>query len=427
MMTTIKGSKSRPDPQSPDVRDAVAEIIADVRARGDAAVLDAARRFDGAERAALRVSEAEAEAALAALDGGLRSAMERALRNIRAFAAAQRASLRELPSFSPEAGVTLGHRHIPVDSVCCYVPGGSYPLFSTALMLVVPAKTAGVPRVAACAPVMKGSNAIHPATLAALRLAGADEIYAVGGAQAVAAFAYGTAQIAPVSFIAGPGNRYVAEAKRQCYGQVGIDCIAGPSEVLIIADESARARTVACDLLAQCEHDGYARAALVTTSAALASAVLSALKTELAALPTAEIAARSWDDFGEIFLAESLDEAVDFANERASEHLELQTRENERLAKKLRNYGALFIGENAAEVFGDYAAGTNHILPTMRAARWTGGLWVGSFLKTVCFQSLSAEGAAALAPATAALAAAEGLAAHRNAALCRQGAGSYET
>lgn len=432
-MNPIKTPKPRSDFLTRGIKNStpqkeVAAIIEAVRERGDAAVLEFSRRFDDFKRDTscdvtsrdmFRIKECELKQALDSLDGSLRAAMERALKNISAFANAQRESLREIESFSPEPGIVLGQRFVPVDSCLCYVPGGSYPLFSTALMLVAPAKAAGVRRIAACSPVMRGTGSIHPVTLAALAIAGASEVFAVGGAQAIAAFAYGTETIAPCDLIVGPGNAYIAEAKRQCYGQVGIDFVAGPSEVLVIADERANPKTIASDLLAQCEHDKNAQALLVTTSAELASAVIDEVEIQLKTLSTSAIAGKSWEDYGGVYTAGSLDEAAEFANSVAPEHLELQTRENERIIKLLRNYGALFDGDYAAEVFGDYAAGTNHTLPTMRASRYTGGVGVQTFLKTLCFQKISPDAAAKLAPLSALLAGAEGLEGHKNAAMQR--------
>jgi histidinol dehydrogenase len=419
MIKKIKSAKPRASAQT--IRGVVSSIIDDVRLRGDEAVLAYAAQFDGAQRARFRVGNDEIAAAFTQVSEEELAAMRLALNNIRAFAEVQRASLGEVDGFEVMPGLMLGHKLVPVDAVCCYVPGGSYPLFSTALMLVTPAKAAGVRRIAACSPVMKGSGSINPKTLAALSLAGATEIYALGGAQAIAAFAYGTDQIQRVDMIVGPGNAYVAESKRQCYGQVGIDFVAGPSEVLIIADESADPAIVAADLLAQCEHDKNAQSILVSFSEALAEQVLSQIETQLPALSTVEIAAASWEMNGEVLLAESIDEAADWVNQRAPEHLELQTKDNAALTPKLRNYGALFIGKYSAEVFGDYAAGTNHTLPTAGAARYTGGLWVGTFLKTLTYQHAGAAAAAALAPPVSLLAAAEGLAAHSAAACRRKG------
>ena len=286
-------------------------------------------------------------------------------------------------------------------------------------MLVIPAKTAGVPRVCAAVPPMRGSALPHPATLAALKAAGADEVYAVGGAQAIAAFAYGTQTIAPVAMIVGPGNKYVTEAKRQVYGKVGIDFIAGPSEVLVIADENASPAVVAADILAQSEHDYDAAGILVTTSEKFARETAAEVLRQLAELDTAEIAAKSWDDNGRIIIADSLTEAAEIANMIAPEHLEINVKEPFALMGSLRNYGSLFIGEGSAEVFGDYVAGTNHTLPTMGAARYTDGLSVMNFLKVCTFQHITPQGAAKLAPAAETMATAEGLTAHAKAAAAR--------
>jgi histidinol dehydrogenase len=413
--------KAAPRNFSPDkdLQKTVAAIIDEVREQGDAAVLKYSKDFDGCGRERFRVDTAEIAAALGKAEKPWLENISVAIRNIRRFAEAQRATILDLDAFSPEAGTVLGHRVLPVNSALCYVPGGNYPLYSSALMLVTTAKAAGVKRIAACTPAMKGRREIHPLTAAAMSQAGADEIYAVGGVQAIAAFAYGTEQIAPVDLIVGPGNRYVSEAKRQCYGQVGIDFVAGPSEVLIIADESARAGLVAADLLAQCEHDVFAQGMLVTTDAALGGAVIAEVERRLETLASAGIARRSWQDYGEVAVAATLDEAADYANTRAPEHLELQTAAPEALVPKLCNYGALFLGPWSAEVFGDYASGPNHTLPTLGAARYSGGVSVGTFLKTLSHQTLSAAAAASLAPLVSALAQGEGLAAHAAAAAAR--------
>ncbi|MDR2865405.1 MAG: histidinol dehydrogenase [Spirochaetaceae bacterium] len=415
-MKQIKYAEERLLVQSREIRQQVSLIIDAVRERGDKAVLEYAQQFDSSDRTKLRVSENEIADALKSVPKNELDAMTLALGNIRAFAEAQKASLTEITEYEPMPGIILGHRLVPVDSVCCYVPGGLYPLFSTAMMLITPAKCAGVRRIAACSPPMKGSSSVNPKTLAAMALAGADEIYALGGVQAIAAFAYGTEQIKNVDLIVGPGNAYVAEAKRQCYGQVGIDFIAGPSEILIIADESADPALVAGDLLAQCEHDKNAQGILLSLSEKLAMQVLAEIDRQLETLDTAAVASFSWKHYGEILLVENLDEAVNYANLRAPEHLEIQIQDCPELIAKLRNYGALFIGEYTAEVFGDYASGTNHTLPTLRASRYTGGLWVGTFLKTLCFQKASRSGAAKLAPIVSLLAKAEGLSAHSAAA-----------
>jgi histidinol dehydrogenase len=415
----LKHARGRSRESLFELRAAVADIINDVRVGGDAALSRYNEKFDGSSRDTFRLSRAEIERTLRSVREDDIEDMRRAAQNIRTFAEAQFEAARRPLSFSPSPGVTLGHRAIPVRACCCYVPGGNYPLYSTALMLAIPAKVAGVPRVAACSPPMKGSSEIHPKTVAAMELAGADEIYAVGGAHAVAAFSYGTSQIAPVDMIVGPGNAYVSEAKRQCFGQVGIDFVAGPSEVLIIADRTADPDVVAADLLAQSEHDKLASGILVTVSRELGEAVISAAERGLASLETATIARASWEDFGEVILAGSIREAVDIANERAPEHLEVQTDNCEAVSEGLYNYGSLFLGNFSAEVFGDYASGTNHTLPTMRAARYTGGIWPGTFLKICTTQKLDRTAMNAMAPLVSRMAEGEGLAAHARAAVVR--------
>ncbi|NBI73452.1 histidinol dehydrogenase [Clostridiaceae bacterium] len=418
-MKVIKEPQLRTEEDKRSLRDRVTEIIDHVRSEGDQALREYSERFDACSRESLRVSKEEIRAAYQELTKEETEDLRAACENIRSFAMAQKETLRPLEAFSPQPGIFLGHRIIPVDSCCCYVPGGNYPLYSTALMLAVPARVAGVKRVAACSPAAKGTNQINAKTLAALDIAGVDEIYAVGGAQAVAAFSYGTESIRPVDMIVGPGNRFVTEAKRQCYGQVGIDFVAGPSEVLVIADAQANPRAVAADLLAQSEHDVNASGILVATDESFALRVMEAVEQELDTLATAGIARESWERFGKVCVAEHLREAVDFANACAPEHLELNISRPEDVMEELTNYGSLFIGENTAEVFGDYASGTNHTLPTLRAARYTGGVWAGTFLKTCTHQSMTLEASRRLAPLAARLARGEGLAGHAFAAEIR--------
>ena len=394
-MKIIKKAKERTAEDNRRLRNTVSDIIDNVCQNGDEALREYSERFDGFVREAFQVSREEIDAAYAQMDPADIEDLKAAKANIEAFARAQRDSMTEVRDFSPQPGIFLGHRIIPVSSCCCYVPGGSYPLFSTALMLITPAKVAGVDRVCAAAPVVHGTGSIHYKTLVAMDLAGADEIYAVGGAQAIAAFSYGTDQIRPVDVIVGPGNQFVAEAKRQCYGQVGIDFIAGPSEVLVIADETARPDVLAADLLAQCEHDPNAKGYLLATDESLAKAVISAVETELETLETAGIARRSWEDYGEVVVVDDLAEAVRVCNDYAPEHLEVNIADPDQILDDLINYGSLFIGGNTAEVFGDYASGTNHTLPTVKAARYTGGVWVGTFLKTCTDQRMTVEASAA--------------------------------
>lgn len=421
-MQTLKSSKTRTAADRDRLRETVRDMIETVISRGDDALREYNSRFDGCERTSLQISREEIDAAYSQVSEEEINNMKIAASNIREFAKAQRRTVSELEDFSPMPGIMLGHRVMPVDSCCCYVPGGGYPLYSTALMLGIPAKVAGVRRVAACSPVMKGTDHIHPKTLVAMDIAGIDEIYATGGAQAVAAFSYGTDQIKPVNLIVGPGNSFVTEAKRQCYGKVGIDFLAGPSEVLVIADGSADPEIIAADLLAQSEHDREAKGILVTTDRDLGLDVIKCVEKELETLATAEIASVSWADYGEVLLAESMDEAVSYANGYAPEHLEVNVvkADRDRVVGALRNYGSLFIGENTAEVFGDYASGTNHTLPTLGAARYTGGVWVGTFLKTCTYQCMTDEAMMDIAPVVTALADGEGLAGHAEAADIRR-------
>ena len=307
----------------------------------------------------------------------------------------------------------LGQKLIPVASVGAYVPGGRYPLVASALMSITTAKVAGVPRVIACSPPAPGGGGIYPATLFAMVLAGAEEIYCLGGAQALAAMAYGTESIPAVDMVIGPGNQYVAEAKRQIFGAVGIDLLAGPTEILVIADESADPVVVACDLLGQAEHGPTSPAILVTTSRALAAAVAQECERQLPTLGTQEVARQAWEQNGEIILVDSDEEAARVADEYAPEHLEVQTKNTGWYLDRLKNYGSLFLGEEATVAYSDKTIGPNHILPTGRAARYTGGLWVGKFIKTVTYQRLSRDASARVAPVVARICEIEGMLAHK--------------
>lgn len=419
-MKIMKEARVRTEEDKKKLIQIVGDMIDDVKNRKDEALREYSQRFDGSKRESFLVSKEEIQEAYAQLSPQEIEDLKKAASHIRAFAKAQRETIKPLENFSPAPGIFLGHRIIPVKSCCCYVPGGNYPLYSTALMLIIPAKAAGVARVAACSPVMKGTDRINPKTLVAMDIAGADEIYGVGGAQAIAAFSYGTQEIQPVDMIVGPGNQYVTEAKRQCYGQVGIDFVAGPSEVLVIADGSGTPEIVAADLLAQSEHDPNAKGMLITTDEKFGQAVIEAVEKELSWLSTAAIAEQSWQTYGEVVLAESLEEAVQIANAYAPEHLELNLSDPDSIKDRLYNYGSLFIGENTAEVFGDYASGTNHTLPTLRAARYTGGVWVGTFLKTCTHQSMTPEAMKELAPLVERMAQREGLMGHAQAAKVRR-------
>ena len=397
----------------------VGEILEEIRFNKDIGVKKYNLLFDKNPRENFRVTRDEIVKAYKQVDVKFIEDLKIAAKNIEEFAKAQKNSFNNEFEKDIYPGVTLGQKHIPIESALAYVPGGSYPLFSTALMLIIPAKIAGVKRICACSPAMKDSEYINPKTLVAMDIAGADEIYAVGGVQAIGAFAYGTDSIKPVDIIVGPGNKYVTEAKRQCYGKVGIDFVAGPSEVLIIADESANPSYIAADVLAQCEHDYNARGILITTDKTLAKEVNKKVNEILVDLPTKDIASLSWNNNGEIILVDNLQEAVKLSNKYAPEHLELNVKNTDEIIDKLTNYGSLFIGQYSAEVFGDYVSGTNHTLPTLRASRYTGGVWVGTFIKTCTHQVLNKDAVKSLGPVAINMATEEGLHAHANAARVR--------
>ncbi len=394
---------------SADVEQAVRAIIADVAARGDAALVALTNKFDRVNIGVngLRVTPAELDAATAACDAKAVDALKLARDRIEAY------HKRQLPKddrWTDPLGVELGHRWTAIEAVGLYVPGGTAAYPSSVLMNAVPAKVAGCPRIVMVVPAPDGK--LNPLVLAAAKLAGIDEIYRVGGAQAVAALAYGTQTIAPVAKIVGPGNAYVAAAKRLVFGRVGIDMIAGPSEVLIIADRDANPEWVAADLLAQAEHDTAAQSILITDDAALADNVARAVEGQLKTLPRGEVAAASWRDFGAIILVGELDDAVVLTDAIAPEHLEIETHDAERLAAKIRNAGAIFLGSHTPEAIGDYVAGSNHVLPTARSARFSSGLGVLDFMKRTSILRLDAEALAKLGPAAIALGEAEGLDAH---------------
>jgi sulfopropanediol 3-dehydrogenase len=368
-------------------------IISDVRARGDEAVREHSARLDRWEPESFRVSPEEVERHLAAVDARTLDDIRFAQAQVRAFAEAQRATLSDL-EVEMRPGVVLGHRHLPVGEVGAYVPGGRYPMVASAHMTVLTAKVAGVRRVAACTPPFEGAPT--SVTIAAMALAGADEIYVLGGVQALAALAIGTETIDRVAMLVGPGNPFVAEAKRQLFGEVGIDLIAGPTEILVLADESADPVVVAADLVGQAEHGPTSPAVLLTTSAALAEQVAAEVERRLDDdLVTAEVARGAWSDHGEIRVLNSAEEMVAAADELAHEHVEVLTADPRWYLERLSNYGALFLGEGTTVAYGDKTIGTNHVLPTVGGARYTGGLWVGKFLKTVTHQEVRDAAASA--------------------------------
>jgi sulfopropanediol 3-dehydrogenase len=375
------------------VRQTVETILTDIAARGEAAVREHSARFDKWSPDSFRVSAREIDEALNTLPQQTIRDIEFAQAQIRNFAQIQRAALEDV-EVETLPGVVLGHRNVPVNSVGCYVPGGRYPMVASAHMSVVTAKAAGVKRIVAAAPPFAGKP--HPAIIAAMHMGGADEIYALGGVQAVAAMALGTEAIAPVDMIVGPGSAYVAEAKRQLFGRVGIDLLAGPTETLIIADDSCDAEMAAVDLIGQAEHGPGSPAILLTNSEKLARDVPAAIDKLLSWLPTADVARVAWQNCGEIILCDTLDELVSEADRIASEHVQVLTRDPDYFLKRLTNFGALFLGARTNVSFGDKVIGTNHTLPTMRAARYTGGLWVGKFIKTCTYQRVLTDEASAL-------------------------------
>jgi histidinol dehydrogenase len=392
-----------------DIEAATRAIVDDVAGRGDAALLEATRKFDRLDlkASALRVTPAEVDAAVAACDAETVEALTFARDRIELF------HKRQLPKddrFTDALGVELGWRWSAIEAVGLYVPGGTAAYPSSVLMNAVPAKVAGVERVVMVVPSPDGK--LNPLVLAAAKLGGVSEIYRVGGAQAVAALAYGTETIAPVAKIVGPGNAYVAAAKRQVFGKVGIDMIAGPSEVLIVADDSANADWIAADLLAQAEHDANAQSILITDSERLADDVILAVEAQLTTLPRAAIARASWEDFGAVILVETLDEAVPLANAIAAEHLEIMTADAEAFSLKIRNAGAIFLGGHTPEAIGDYVGGSNHVLPTARSARFSSGLGVLDFMKRTSILKCGPDQLRALGPAAMTLGKAEGLDAH---------------
>jgi len=375
------------------VRATVEAILDDVTRRGDEAVRELSVKFDRWSPESFRLSREEVDAIVASVPATVIADIRFAQAQIRRFAEAQRASMTDI-EVETLPGVRLGHRHVPVDSVGCYIPGGRYPMVASAHMSVLTAKVAGVRRVAACTPPLGG---VPPAaTIAAMALAGADEIYVLGGIQAVAAMAIGTDTIAPVDMLVGPGNAFVAEAKRQLYGKVGIDLFAGPTETLIIADDTVDAEICATDLLGQAEHGPTSPAILLTTSKRIADQIEAEIQRQLAVLPTADIASVSWRDHGQVILCDSDEEMLAEADRIASEHVQVMTGNPRWFLDNMKNYGALFLGPRTNVAYGDKVIGTNHTLPTKRAARYTGGLWVGKFLKTCTYQEVTTDAASAL-------------------------------
>lgn len=374
------------------VRKTVEDIIKDVEARGDIAVREYSKKFDNWDPADFRLSQAEIEKAKKALSPREIEDIAFAQKQVRNFAQIQRDSMKDV-EVETYPGVILGHKHIPVNAVGCYIPGGKYPLLASAHMSVLTAKVAGVKRIISTAPPFQGAP--HPAIVTAMSMAGADEIYVLGGVQAVVAMAVGTPSIAPVDMLVGPGNMFVAEAKRQLYGRVGIDLFAGPTETLVIADESVDGEICAVDLLGQAEHGPTSPAVLLTNSEKLAKETMAEVERQLSILPTAAIAKQSWADYGEVIVCDTQEEMLQKADELAFEHVQVMTKDPDYFLNNMTNFGALFLGPRTNVSFGDKVIGTNHTLPTNRNARYTGGLWVGKFIKTCTYQKVLTDEASA--------------------------------
>ena len=396
-----------------DVVGLVSEVLEAVRTRGDAAVREYSVRFDKADQERFEVSVADRRAAVETMDPQTRADTEFAIGNVRRFAEAQLATIQPL-EIEALPGLHLGHRVIPIERVGAYVPGGRFPLLSAPIMTIVPGKVAGCDEVVACLP----PNA-HPAMIAGCHLSGADRIFRIGGAQAIAAMAFGTESVPGVNKIVGPGNAFVNEAKRQVFGPVGIDQLAGPSEIFVVADSTGDPEMIATDLLAQAEHDVRTRVGLITTDRTLAEATLHEVLRQLETLSTAKIAAESWMNYGEITVCRDETAMIRYSDFIAAEHLQVHTAEAREFASKLRNYGSLFIGQNASVVYSDKCVGTNHTLPTMHAGRYTGGLWVGSYVKVATHQWLEDSAVDLVAPPAMRQSASEGLEGHRRAAAIR--------
>ncbi len=392
------------------VRKTVEEILADIEKRGDTAVRELSQKFDDWNPKEFRLTRAAIDECVKSLPKQVIDDIKFAQQQIRNFAQIQRDALRDV-EVETLPGVVLGHKNIPVNSVGCYVPGGKYPMVASAHMSIVTAKVAGVKRIIACAPPYKGKP--HPAIVAAMHLAGANEIYALGGVQAIGAMALGTSSIKPTDMIAGPGNAFVAEAKRQLSGRVGIDLFAGPTETLVIADDTVDGEMCATDLLGQAEHGPNSPAILLTTSRALAEDTMKEIERQLEILPTGQVAGQAWRDYGQVILCKDNAEMVKVADQIASEHVQVMTRDDDFFLDRMTNFGAMFVGPETNVSYGDKVIGTNHTLPTRKAARYTGGLWVGKFIKTCTYQRVKPEATAMIGEYCSRLCEVEGFAGHK--------------
>jgi sulfopropanediol 3-dehydrogenase len=410
----LKQAASTPRARDPVVARVVSEILLGVERRGVAAVREYSERFDRWSPARFTLTPSEIARGIDRVPAELRDHIDMAAGQVRRFAREQRATLRDLDVETLD-GITLGHRHVPVDAVGAYAPGGRYPLIASSLMTTVVPREAGVPRVVCAAPPIDGDG-IHPAMLYAMHTGGAEQVVCVGGAHGLAALAFGIEDVAPVDMIVGAGNAYVAEAKRQLFGHVGIDLLAGPSEISVIVDDTSDPELAAADIAGQLEHGVTTVGWLISTSRAVAEQVMDSIEHRIAALPTRKIAAQAWRDYGEVILCDTDEEAVQASDSTASEHVEVHTADPAWYHDRLRTYGSLFLGTDSAVPYGDKGVGTNHVLPTAGAARYTGGLWVGSFLKTLTYQRATPRGSAAIAPTIVAIAEAERLPGHAQSA-----------
>ena len=386
-MKTLKAGGHTLFGRDPDVTSTVSTMLLTIEKHGMDAVREYSRRLDEWDPPSFELQKHEVEEAIAKVSPQVVKDTDYCQTNVRRFAQAQRATLLPL-EIETQPGIFLGHRHIPLNAVGCYIPGGRYPMFGSAQMSIIPAKVAGVQTIVACTPPVKGEG-YFPATVNAMHCAGADRIFVLGGVQAFAMMAFGLGEVPPADMLCGAGNRYVAEAKRQLFGRCGIDLLAGPTEILIIADETADPDLVACDLLGQAEHDPASGVCLISVSEKLAREAERAVEARLLSLPTRDVASQSWEKNGQILVADDAKEAISLSDDYSPEHLELHVEDVDFYFQRLTNYGSLFIGEETTVAYGDKCIGTNHILPTSRAARYTGGLWVGKFLKTVTYQRMS--------------------------------------